>query len=127
MSRRHNETEPSYGQIKLKCPYKHKLAVILVQPRRPGDRRQTFYLIGDLVKEPKMIPVDPSVKDGELKAAEPELSVEYEAVDYGKPVSVACKWCGETWQALWDMVEPAIKQLVNTPVVTLTLYDRPLC
>lgn len=127
MSRQHNLTEPSYGQIKLKCPYKHKLGVILVQPRRPGGRRQTFYLIGDLLKEPKMIPVDPSDKDGELRAAEPELSVEYEGVKQGNPVSVECKWCGQTWQCLWDMAELAIAQLVNTPVVTLTLYDRPLC
>ncbi|MDT5050516.1 MAG: hypothetical protein QOJ56_2992 [Mycobacterium sp.] len=35
MSRRNNLSEPFYGQIKLKCPYKHELGAILVQPRRP--------------------------------------------------------------------------------------------
>jgi hypothetical protein len=125
MSRQHNLTEPHYGQIKLKCPYKHKVGVILVQPRRPVGR-QSFHRLGDVLKEPEMIPVDPSEKDGELKLAEPEPPVDIEGVvERGRPVSAECQRCGQTWQTPWEMVEPAIAQLVNTPVVTLTLYDRP--
>lgn len=120
-------SDPSYGQIKLKCPYKHKLGVIFVNPRRP-DRPQTFDRIADVIKEPEMVPVNPGEKDGELKPAEPELRFDtLGGVEQGRPVSAECERCGQTWQTPWEMVEPAIAHLVNTPVVTITLADKPLC
>lgn len=96
--------------------------------RGAPSRPQTFHRIAAVIKEPEMIPVDPSRPDGELKLAEPEPPVDVEGVvERGMPVSAECQRCGQTWQTPWEMVESAITQLANTPVVTLALYDRPLC
>ncbi|HEX4391255.1 MAG TPA: hypothetical protein VH084_06895 [Mycobacterium sp.] len=120
-------SEPVYGQIKLKCPYKHELDVIFVNPRHPV-RKQTFDRVADVIKEPEMVPVNPGDKNGELKPVEAELRFDtLGVVEQGQPVSAECQRCGQTWQTPWEMVEPEIAKLVNTPVVTLTLYDRPLC
>jgi hypothetical protein len=111
MSRRHNATTPLYGQIKLKCPYKHELGAILVQPRRPAGQ-QMFYRIAKAISAPDT----------------PEnCEMTFDPIEPGMPVIDRCQRCGKTWQAPWDVVEPEIAKLVNTPVVTLTLRGRPLC
>jgi hypothetical protein len=48
-------------------------------------------------------------------------------MEWGLPVSADCDDCGRSYQTFWEMVEPAIAQLASKPVVTLTLYDQPLC
>jgi hypothetical protein len=59
MSRRNNLSEPAYGQIKLKCPYKHDLGAILVNPGRLDPlqrptRRQTFHRIAAALPAPEL-------------------------------------------------------------------------
>lgn len=123
MSRRNNVSEPFYGQITLKCPYKHELGAILVQPRRPTRRPQTFYRLDTVLSAPHIA----KGPDGELELPGPEDVPLKGTLEQGLPVSAECERCGQAWQTPWEMVEPAIAQLADTPVVTLTLYDKPLC
>jgi hypothetical protein len=111
MSRRHNVTDPAYGQIKLKCPRGHDVGVILVQPRRPADGRKDFYRLGAVLKE----------------AADTENVVHEGRMERGKTVEAHCGLCGRPYWTFWERVEPEIAKLADTPVVTLPLDDDPLC
>lgn len=48
-------------------------------------------------------------------------------VEPGLAVVAECDRRGQTWQLPWEMIEPATAQLADTPVVTITLADKPLC
>jgi hypothetical protein len=123
MSRR-NLSEPMYGQIELKCPHKHELGAILVQPRRrPPTGPQTLHRLSAVMKAPKIT----RRPDGELEMPEPDNLGDLPMMQWGAPVSDKCGVCGHSYQAPWEMVEPAIAQLADSPLVKLTLYDRPLC
>ena len=122
MSRRSNVSDSFYGQIKMKCPYKHELGAILVQPRRPV-RPQTFKRLSAVLSAPDF----PKGPDGELQVPEPEVFETEGPIERGMPVSAECDRCGQTWQLPWEMVEPAIAQLNDTPVVTITPASKPLC
>jgi hypothetical protein len=122
MSRRNNLSEPIDGQIKLKCPYKHELAAILVRPRHSVGR-QTFHRLGAVMSAPKIT----KLPNDELELPPPEPVDVVGIVEPGLPVVAECQRCSQTWQTPWVMIEPAIAQLADTPVVTITLADKPLC
>jgi hypothetical protein len=114
MSRRNNVTDPVYGQIKLKCPRGHEAGVILVQPRRPIRGRQALYRLGAVLKAPKI--------------ESPEENIVHEGrMEWGRTVGADCEICGRPYWTFWETVEPEIAKLADTPVVTLTLDDDPLC
>lgn len=119
---RHSLSEPMDGQIKLECPYKHELGAILVRPRHSVGR-QTLHRLGAVMRAPKIT----KLPNDEL-VLPPPLDVDViGTVEPGVPVEAECSRCGQTWQTPWAMIEPAIAQLEDTPVVTVTLADKPLC
>jgi hypothetical protein len=122
MSRRNNVTEPAYGQIKMECPRGHEAGVILVQPRRPIGGLKTLYRLGSVLKAPEIA----ERPGGKLESAEENI-VHEGRMEWGRTVEAECRICGRPYWTLWETVEPEIAKTADTPVVTLTLDDDPLC
>jgi hypothetical protein len=122
---RHSLSEPMDGQIKLKCPRGHPVGVILVVgPRRPLGGPKDLYRLGAVLKAPK-VEIQP---DGEIKIESPVENFDYESrMEWGRTVEADCKTCGRPYWTFWETVEPEIAKLTDTPIVTLTLDDDPLC
>jgi hypothetical protein len=121
MSRR-SLSEPAYGQIKLKCPRGHQVGIIFVQPRRPIGDRQAFYRLGAALKAPEI----EERPDGKLESPAEDF-VHEGRMERGQSVEANCGTCGRPYWSFWEKVEPAIARLADTPVVTFTLDDDPLC
>jgi hypothetical protein len=119
---RHSLSDPIEGQIKLKCPYKHELGGILVRPRHSVGR-QTLHRLGAMMSAPKIT----ELANDQLQLPPPQPVDVVGIVEPGLPVVADCQRCGQTWQTPWATIEPAITQLEDTPVVTVTLADKQLC
>ena len=112
--------DTTYGQIRLKCPHQHELGAIMVDPRRPiHGRKQIFRRLDDAMKAPKILQ---RLDDEELEP--PPKTVKWVSLEPGLPLRAICgkcrnehkpKYCYEEYS---ELIEPEIKKLADTPVVT---------
>lgn len=117
-------SEPLYGLIKLKCPRKHELGAIMVQPRKPmPGQTQRLRRLDGVIKPPKIT----RGSDGEFELPEPETLSGGGSVPPGLPIRATCRECREQrwpkycYEECWELIEPEIRRLAETPVVTITL------
>jgi hypothetical protein len=120
---RHSLSEPFFGHTKLKCPHWHELGAIMIQPRRSvAGQRPSLFRVKSVMKAPEIT----ERPGGKLESPEEDF-VHEGRMEWGRSVGADCEICGRPYWTFWETVEPAIARLADTPVVTLTLDDDPLC
>lgn len=105
MTSRRDKSDPLYGQIRLRCPRGHDMGAITAQPRQSPKH---FFQTERLMR----------TNDDGVSGA---------AILRGDPIAVTCTICARDFEEKWDMIEPILAQLRDSPVVTFTVHAAPLC